>query len=260
MRLLGLLATCLILAGCGTQYSLLYNTKVAADFRSENTDPFTFYIDPVPNGIIFTVRNNSDQTAKIIWDKSYFIMPDGNSYKALNTDILKEEQEIVVKAQYVSVIPSRATFSRFTTASVNASKFKFEEAAVFSSTWQNYTTTNIKYLEAEFLSYGNYWPLTVNVDVSDVMPKENDEIKIRNALNSISNEVARNNNLGFGLVIEHRGTEKEYRFDIKITKIHAVKKVNVAKDGESAKTKYILDYTFDVPSNKWQKVGAELKN
>ena len=73
-----------MLVGCGTQYSLLYKTNVIPSFESSTT-PLSFTIDPLYNGVVFTVRNNSDHTAKIIWDKSYFIMPDGNSYKALNT-------------------------------------------------------------------------------------------------------------------------------------------------------------------------------
>jgi hypothetical protein len=260
-----------MLTGCGTQYSLLYKTDVVTAFKNDSSEPLTFAIDPLYNGIIFTVRNNSDQTARIIWDKSYFIMPDGNSYKALNTDILKEEKEIVHKAKYVSTIPSKASFTRFTTSSLNADKIRTGEAYGFATTWQNYTSVHIKYLVEDFIRYGSYWAITVKVDPFASSPGQTEEAAELNALIPIGNSVRKNNNLGLGLVIEHRGKEKEYRFDIKITKVHAVKKVNVSEENKSYKeksaekdishqTKYILDYTFDVPSNKWEKVGIELKD
>lgn len=32
------------------------------------------------------------------------------------------------------------------------------------------------------------------------------------------------------------------------------------KEGEPPRTEFIHDYTFDVPANKWEKVGAVLKD
>ena len=148
LKLLKILTVVFMLSGCSTQYSLLYKTNVMPNFKADKTDPLTFSLDPRPNGIHFTVQNNSDQTAKIIWDKSYFIMPDGNSFKALNADLLGEGYTTVIKAQYVSTIPSKSTFSRFTTAAYE-------------------------------VKYGNYWTISVTADVrpENNSNKENNEIK-----------------------------------------------------------------------------------
>lgn len=256
------------IAGCSTQYSLLYKADVKPNFKTENNDQLTFNLLPLYNGILFSVHNNSDQTARIIWDKSYFIMPDGNSFRALNTDILKEQKEIVDKAKYVSTIPSRSTFTRFTTATLNANKIRFENINAFYSSWNNYNSVNIKYLTEEFIRYGIYWPNVIKINVP---PAFNDEERIRNEnatmdeLNPLGNKMINNNNLGLGLVIEQNGIEKEYRFDIRISTIDAVKQVATPiknDDGVSEATiqKYIIDYTFDLSANKWERNGAELKN
>ncbi|MDQ1363003.1 MAG: hypothetical protein QG652_863, partial [Pseudomonadota bacterium] len=59
---------------------------------------------------------------------------------------------------------------------------------------------------------------------------------------------------------EHRGTEKEYRFDIRIDKVHAIRKIDVFEEGKPSRSIYMLDFTLDVPSMKWSKIGTELKD
>ena len=92
-------------AGCTKVYKVAYQTSLADSDRLDFEDEyFAFKFVPLPNGIWFDIYNKTKTTAKIIWDKSYFIMPDGNSYKALNTDLLKEERRIAEKAKYLSLI------------------------------------------------------------------------------------------------------------------------------------------------------------
>lgn len=88
------------ISSCSVNYELSYDTYL------ENSEPkglrfqddsFIFNFIPVSNGIFFSINNLTDTTAFLIWDKSYFIEPDGNSYKAINLDLLKVEDEIVHK-------------------------------------------------------------------------------------------------------------------------------------------------------------------
>lgn len=248
----------LVLVGCGTtKYSLLYDTEVTYNFKNDTGEPLTFSLEPLYNGIFFSVHNNSDQTAKIIWDKSYFIMPNGNSYKALNIDILKEEKEIVDKAQYVSIIPSRSTFKRFTTASINASRDVFEKTIMFYSRWGNVGSGYIRHLSEEFIRSNSYWDPSIEV-LRATRGKEYD-LNMITGLQPVNEFIAGSNNLGMGLVIEHVGVEKEYRFDIEIDKVSAIRSV-VEKDleGTIKSTTYVIDYALDVPSMTWKKVGIEL--
>jgi hypothetical protein len=78
---------------------------------------FTFF--PQPNGIFFEIQNLSDNNIFLLWDESYFIDPNNNSSKALNTDILNTQQKVIEKQNNESIIPKRGTFRRFTTSSKN---------------------------------------------------------------------------------------------------------------------------------------------
>jgi hypothetical protein len=269
MKVLAILSLILALSGCATEYSLLYKTKVTPSPSVASSKAFTFNLAPLPNGIVFSVVNNTNQTAKIIWDKSYFIMPDGNSYKALNTDILREQKEVVDKAQYISSIPSKSTFTRFTTATLNASKITQENVSVFVAKWNGYDTTHVSSVRQEFLHYGAYWPVSTKADVAMATNDKKtgsikkltsmEEAKVLKALKPIGNTIQKGNKLGIGLVIEHEGVENEYRFDVVVEQIDAVKTTKIQQEVTPTIEKHWLDFTYDVATDNWQKVEIEYK-
>lgn len=214
----------ILLSGCTTNYSLTYQMDTLPQFKTDKGEPLAFSVKPQTDGIDFTIRNNTDQTATIVWDESYFIMPDGNSYKAVNIDVLTENRKIIQKANYTSVIPSHASFSRFTTSSRN-------------DYFSDYFATSIS--------------IEANTSVS-----ENSE-DIINALLPISDYVKNNNNLGLGLMIEHAGAKKEYRFDVKVRNIQAFK-IEQESENDEVRNVNVLDYSYDVPSDKWEKINKEI--
>jgi hypothetical protein len=249
-----------LFSGCTVNYSLEYDTTLKHNETSGNND-LDFKFTPLYNGVMFTIVNNSDETARILWDKSYFIMPNGNSSKALNPDLLREEKEIVDKSSNVSTVPSRSEFSRFTTSTLNATKFAFANISSFYTRIGSYESSSIRILNDEFVRSENYWPYQVVVDMGSAM---NDSTKTQVAirgLETISNFVEMNNHLGVGFVIEQSGKEEEYRFDILIDKVHAIRKVSESSsEGKSTRVYYLLDFTYSTESKQWIKVGREIPN
>lgn len=244
----------IFITGCATKYSVIYESVLS---KSENLlsieDEFEFIFFPTYNGIVFEIRNNSDQTARIIWDKSYFIMPDGNSFKALNTDILKEDYEVVAKAKYVSTIPSNSKFKRFTTSALNSTKMHYTTTSEFNSRFDVNSFSYTQIVNEEFILSNPYWIPTIVIDstVTDTTVSE--------LLKPISDFINTHNNLGLGLVLEQNGTEKEYRFDFKIKKAHFIqKRTDSSNLSGKTTTEYYLEYTFDVEKNKWENVHKEL--
>src|SRR4030042_1480044 len=92
-----LFALLLILSSCSISYKVSYQT-----YLEGNPDESLEYRDSImkisfytrPNGIYFDIENLTSNNLYLIWDKSYFIEPDGGSSKALNTDILETSKEI----------------------------------------------------------------------------------------------------------------------------------------------------------------------
>lgn len=80
---------------------------------------FKFSFIPVPNGIYFKIDNLSSKPAYILWDNCYFILPNGNSSKALNIDLLSMATEVLIKEKNESIIPPNSSYARFTTSNIN---------------------------------------------------------------------------------------------------------------------------------------------
>ena len=230
------------LAGCTPSYILYYETEVRLNGSEVLADNiFAFQLLPAYNGVLFSVENKTDRTARILWDNSYFIMPNGNSYRALNTDILEEESEVVEKAEYTSSIPSHSTFSRFTTSTTFANKMSHVKVSQFYRRWGDLVTINTNILEEESLQFEPYWPY-----------KTSSLEKLRDFANG-------NNRLGLGLVLEWADREIEYRFDITIKEVLAInlRRILPPAPTRRARVGYRLEYRLNVGDWDWQEVGEE---
>src|SRR5271169_2818751 len=116
MKAIILISVSIVLFGC-VSYRTLYDTYLlnsdppkSLQFKDNN---FEFVFQPVENGIWFQVKNLNEKPAFLEWDRSYFIEPSGNSYKALNTDLVNENSETKIKEKYESILPPNAIFQRF---------------------------------------------------------------------------------------------------------------------------------------------------
>ena len=169
---------------------------------------FSFIFTPVPNGIFFKIDNHTKRTSYVLWDDSYFILPDGNSAKALNVDLLSMTSEVLTKEKSESIVPPKSSFARFTTSNINANRVKAEDLIRINNyfTSQSYSFSISTY--STYVNYGNYWPTILPNDVSleDYLPK-------------IKKFILENDNLGIGFSLRLDSLTYNYRFDFKFENV-----------------------------------------
>lgn len=115
-------------ASCSTTIDLEYafvlkqqNTSKHLGFEDAQ---FEFNFHALPSGVWFTVHNSSDQSATLDWDHCFFVMPNRNTFNALNTDILNESDKVSSRSAHRTQVPIATSVSRFTTATVATSEYK----------------------------------------------------------------------------------------------------------------------------------------
>lgn len=209
----------ILLTSCSVNYILIYKTELKNP-KSNNLhyedEKFSFDFIPFYNGIYFSIKNEIDSTASLIWDKSYFITPEGNSFKALNIDLLNEQTETLLKGTNESIIPSKSIFARFTTPTTNIGKITYaqmlEITSYLAGSQFSYTNVNTK----NYVTAGCYWTVSVEKNEScrtcDILSE---------SLNRVSEFIKKNNSLGLGIVISQGIRQYEYRFDFKVVEIDA---------------------------------------
>lgn len=229
----------ILLLGCSSSniYLLKYETYLANSEQKNlkfKDDKFEFEFLPVPNGIYFTIKNLTDKSAFLIWDQSYFIEPNGNTSKALNVDLLEENEKTVLKSKYESILPSKARFTRFTTSTRNLEKFRAANINMIQFSIFPTQLTTVLISNKVFYNYGRYWKNF-----------ENDKnVPFDYQLEKIKSYVLMNNNLGLGLVIRMDEENYEYRFDFEFKRVDIYKLSN----NENGKLEKIM--TMD-ESNGW---------
>lgn len=211
----------LLLSGCSTTYLISYDTYLINSqdkSLSHNDDKFSFSFIPVSNGIYFAIKNNTNQSAYLVWDKSYFIAPSGNSFKALDYDAILVTDEVARKENNESPIPANSSFSRFTTSNTNVSKFQEYNSTTVNNyfTHYSYTTT----INNEFFDIGAYWRTTL---VFQTKNERSCEYLLGVRCEEIKNDILLNNKLGLGLFIKQKDEVYEYRFDFKVKQVSIYK-------------------------------------
>lgn len=221
----------LIIISCSTTFNVAFDTylsKSPTKALSYSDEKFDFNFIPVSNGIWFTIKNNTEQTAYLIWDKSYFIDPSGNSYKALNYDVIAITDEVARRENNESPIPAKSTFSRFTTSNTNLQKFSEYNSKTVNNYFTNYSYTTS--FNKDFFNIGNYWITKFDFNEtsgyyysSGDKTLEPEDIYLNKKCEDIKKFIKQNNNLGLGLFIKDSEKTYEYRFDFKIKEVKIYK-------------------------------------
>jgi hypothetical protein len=204
-----------IFISCGITYYLRYDFYLE-DSKDKSLhfedDKFAFDFTPFYNGIYFTITNKTDNSAILIWDKCFFIQPDGNSYQAINPDVLNEPTETIFKSKYESILPLRSKFRRFTTPSINIDKVTY-----------TYVTQLITDFFGDRFSYNYVIPVKYNIagDFFRYKVKESGKSSTTE-LKKISDYIKSNNNLSIGFEIKHNEKFLDYKFNFKVDKISAI--------------------------------------
>jgi hypothetical protein len=209
-----------VLSSCATSLFVVYETEMTPSTFWEGTESvfedsrFVFSFIPSYNGIFFSIKNKTDHAAYIIWDRTYFIQPNGNSYKAVNTDILITSRQIAEKEQYETVIPPRASVARFTTSTTNLGELTYEQAQMISNQLRTAKTpdsmASIISSDSVLFGAGQFWPSHWKVQnlgfTTEVLEEKGDQLL---------SYLRDNDNLGVGFYIMHQDEPLEYRFDFR---------------------------------------------
>jgi len=205
----------LSIVSCNVTYHYTYHTYLE---QSENKDLkyndsiLSFQFWPQPNGIYFQIDNLTDNNMFLIWDKTYFIGPNGNSFKALNTDILETQDKLVDKENYESIIPSKSRFLRFTTPNSNISIMENRYTTILYS--EIFNSINILDSYHKFFQGKPYWMLTS--EFKETMDMAEPDTKARQkAIDFMRNS----DNLGIGFTFRIGDEYAEYHFNFKVSKV-----------------------------------------
>ena len=243
-----------ILISCST-FTIVYETYIEGNDNKTLTfedDKFKFVFLPVHNGLFFTINNLTDKTAYLIWNKMYFIEPDGNSYNAANIDLLIVEKEFSEKDENISIIPPNGKFSRFTTSTTNIDKFtinysKFLEMTAIYSEGENIMSSAVISNEIKkFISIGPFWTINKQVQLPTLVMSEENEHKLLEEGNKLIEEMKNKNNMGIGFYISIEDNEYEYNFNFNFKKVLIYKTVFEDED-----TNKILVY-YSKEDSDWQ--------
>jgi hypothetical protein len=246
-----------LLSGC-VSYITRYDTYLLNSDPPKtlhfSDDKFEFNFIPVPNGVYFKINNLNSKPAFLEWDRCYFIEPNGNSSKSLNTDLIEENTETMEKAKYESILPPQGSFSRFTTSAKNITVFKNVSINVKEIDHYFFNFQLIVRLkdissivsEKKFFEIGRYWPEYEGPGNKTMIylqpPKDSNLIKI-------TEYIKYNDNMGLGLGIKLNDTILDYRFDFHINKVTIFKIIPMVDGKDSA---VIIKTASELDDWKWK--------
>jgi hypothetical protein len=218
-----LAAILIVISSCKLSYLTNYETYLLDDPEQDlvfSDSIISIRFDTKPNGIIFDIENHTDRNLFLLWDKSYFVDPSGNSSKLLNTDILETTKSITEKENYESIIPKGEHFRRFTCSVKNLSFFQTYNSYSILNEATNTISMNSYY--NEFFLGGKYWYLGSKREYGSKSEIPTlDMLECREVKNFIQN----NDQLGMGITIKNQDKEIEYHFKFRIKCVIISKKL-----------------------------------
>lgn len=210
---------------CSTNYIVTYDTYLEESVTKElrySDELFDFSFIPVQNGIWFTIKNKTNKMGYLDWDESYFIVPSGNSFKALDMDAINTVEEVSKKSTNQALIPAKAIYERFTTPNINMKKFVESDHITFRNIFSNFNITLSNY--THYFEAGSYWVTSFSSGQGwndPYMQNNKSEGSILDRYcELIKNDLIMNNKLGLGLNIIHEDTIYDYHFDFRVKQVN----------------------------------------
>jgi len=209
------------------KYNLSYSTHlegIAGNTMSYKDSIVNFKFDTQSNGVNFTLSNQTNESLSILWDKSYFTLPNNNTYKALNEELLSIPEPLIIKYSNKTHIPPKSTISRFTTT---ASGIVSRDATMtlinsFRGNVNIYKEQKKEYIKESFWAH----KITLKKKMNEITKNIDDNIET-----NLRKYIVDKNNLGLGFTINKGGKEYLYKFKIIIDTI-TVKRFSPDENGE----------------------------
>jgi hypothetical protein len=212
-----------LLESCKVTYQVSYDTLIegSKDGALQYNDSLVkIVLNPQANGVFFEIENYTKNSLYLIWDKSYFIEPNGGSSKLFNPDIFITTSIIRDKENYESIIPQMGHFARFTASATHLSEFSvFRSSTIFS---ENPSTIHSNTAYAKFYITGNYWYTGSTRQYSSKKDIPNLD---KQEISTVQKFIKNNNQLGLGFTIRDKNKELEYNFKLVFDKAIISKKM-----------------------------------
>ena len=197
-------------------------------------EKFAFQFEVIPSGVYFEVSNESESAAYIDWGHCFFVVPDGNTFNALNTDILEESNEVSSRSVHRTQLPPACTVKRFTTATVGTTEqtkvsvrevgYQLSETRVTyaeDGDWAWSPTaisrTSLAYARGLTMSSRDSW------GSKDYWPAECERVAFDNIgvlREEITPLVETGTSFGLGVRIVQDGSPIDYRFDFDLDVVY----------------------------------------
>ncbi len=224
-----------LLTSCTTTLEVDYRFGVVVPEglapSAEDDAAFDFDFVVVPTGIYFTVQNNSSAPATIDWQNCFFIDTSGNTYNALNTDILNETNEVAFKSANRTQLPAKGRVSRFTTATVNVQGksvvtsvdvgVMLQETHIVDTGigWNSTPTsrTSATYARTLVSSRVDHWYARRFYEPEVVLRDKNDP----GAFKQLVERISARSPMGVGIRVVTEEGPIDFRFDFPVTGVYA---------------------------------------
>jgi len=219
----------ILFTGCSS-YNIIYQCELDKHTGNKlhyEDQLFSFDFIPGYNGIYFVIKNKTNQTAFLQWNKTYFAQPDGNTYHALNYDVVEISEKALNRLPNESIIPPDGIIARFTTS---LNRMEVIDYSTIKSLNNHYGTihrdrqtatihsrntelTKIKH--ESYVVIANYWPYCIKLE-DQISNPENSKLQ------ELSKFLSNNNEIKYGFSIKTAKDIKEYNFVLKITQADIV--------------------------------------
>lgn len=258
------------ITSCATTIELDYAYDVSSELKeapdgSFTDGRFTFDFIAVPTGVLFSITNETEEPAYLRWDDCYFVEPNGNTFNALNTDLIKEtdvNQTQAAKSQFLTQVPSNTTVTRFTTAITNAEADSIVTSVEVANilTTANYTWSGSEWswsvpsVSALVSSYAESFRTIRSEDywyARKYYPTRmrGNHQQLVDDLASLTQRISRDRPMGLGLCIVTKNEPTNYRFDFTIDAVVATRTIRDT-DGRGQESREI-EYGISQQHDSW---------
>lgn len=258
MKTIALLASLLFICACESTLKMDYAYSIKSNIEGSESplqdERFKFQFVALSSGVLFTIENLGDEPAYIVWDDCYFVEPSGNTFNALNTDLVEESDSTAVqamKSNYKTQVPAGTSVTRFTTATTNthtvtrikaaqvsldltSTNYRYDGSGWYWSDPQVSTTVRNYALGLQQSSATNEWEASRYYPASfKTSSSSGKDRRLTAKLNALNAKVEQDQPMTLGLRVDCGEDTINYRFDFQVEVIFASR--TVVKRGSNGK-------------------------
>jgi hypothetical protein len=262
MKSIPVLVTLLFFCSCESTLKMDYAYSIESSIAESNSPlqdgRFKFNFVALPSGVLFTIQNLSEEPAYIVWDDCYFVEPSGNTFNALNTDLVDESDSTAVqamKSNYKTQVPAGTSVTRFTTATtntqtvtrVNSTQISLDLTSInytydggswywsdplVSSTTRNFAMGLQQSTANNEWTASRYYPGSIKTASTSGKDR-----RLNAKLDKLRAKIEQDQPMSLGLRMDCGGETFNYRFDFQVEVVFASRKATIRQpNGQRVRT------------------------